>query len=135
MLFKTSQNQRKVSEELTDISGNSYSIFEMFKKDIFGSPKYKIDYISSNTFGLDFEADDELIYATIEIRKKGLALYFRHRNEEYIVGSRFNQFSFLNNDGIFQVQMNSIQMKLRVSDLKGHKKFLKRLMRSRLESN
>jgi len=132
MLFKTSQNQRKVAEELIEISGKAYSIIEMFRSDIFGSPKYKILHMSSNTFNLDFEADEELIYCSIEIRKKGLALYFRHRNEEYILASRFNQFSFLNNDGIFEIQMDSTQMKLKISEEKRHKKFLQRLIRCRL---
>ncbi len=131
MLFKTSQNQRKVAEKLAEISGKSYTIFEMIKKDIYGSPKYKIITMSKNKFDLNFEKDEELIYCTIELRKKGLALYFRHRNEEYISASRFNQFSFLNNDGIFEIQMNSIQLKLKIADRKRHKKFLQRLMKCR----
>lgn len=133
MLFKTSQNQRKIAEELTEISGNSYTIFEMIKKDIYGSPKYKIIAISKNKFDLNFEQDEELIYCTIELRKRGLGLYFRHRNEEYILASRFNQFSFLTNDGIFEIQMDSIQLKLKITDAKRHKKLLQRLMKCRSE--
>ena len=131
MLFKTSQNQRKVAEELTEISGNSYTIFEMIKRDIYGSPKYKIIAMSKNKFDLNFEHDEEIVYCALELRKKGLALYFRHRNEEYILASRFNQFSFLNNDGIFEIQMDSIKLKLKVIDNKRHKKFLQRLMKCR----
>lgn len=135
MLFKTSQNQRKVAEKLTEICGKAYSIFEMIKRDIYGSPKYKIIAMSSNKFGLDFEKDEELIYCTIELRKRGLALYFRHRNEEYIIASRFNQFSFLNNDGIFEIQMDFMHLRLKIAEAKRHKKFLKRLMRCRTESS
>ena len=42
MLFKKSQDQKKISQEVREISGKSFSLIEIFKENIDGSPKYKL---------------------------------------------------------------------------------------------
>ena len=132
MLFKTSQNQKKIREELTTICGKSYSLLEKIKFGFYGSPKYLIKNMSPKNFDVDFEDYNDLVYCTIELRTKGVAMYFRHKNEEYILMSRYNQISFLNNDGLLEAQVNKHMMKLKISDAKAHKKFIKSFMKSRV---
>ena len=40
MLFKTSQNQQKIRENLLAICGNTYTLAQKIKNGIYGSPKY-----------------------------------------------------------------------------------------------
>ena len=111
MLFKTSQNQQKIRENLLAICGNTYTLAQKIKNGIYGSPKYLLLKISPKNFEIDFEEYTDLVYCTFEVRTKGVAVYFRHKNEEYILMSRYNQISFLNNDGVLEVQVNDYTIK------------------------
>ena len=134
MLFKTSQNQQKIRENLLAICGNTYTLAQKIKNGIYGSPKYLLLKISPKNFEIDFEEYTDLVYCTFEVRTKGVAVYFRHKNEEYILMSRYNQISFLNNDGVLEVQINDYTIKLKVVDRKGHKKFIRKFIESRNNS-
>tara|TARA_B100001057_G_scaffold476879_1_gene545433 strand:+ start:365 stop:775 length:411 start_codon:yes stop_codon:yes gene_type:complete len=131
MLFKTSQNQKKIRENLFTICGNPYNLAQKIKNNFYGSPKYLLLKISPNSFEIDFEKYTDLVYCTFELRTKGVAVYFRHKNEEYVLMSRYNQISFLNNDWLFEVQINNYTIKLKVVDTKGHKKFIRKFIESR----
>ena len=134
MLFKTSQNQQKIRENLLAICGNTYTLAQKIKNGIYGSPKYLLLKISPKNFEIDFEEYTDLVYCTFEVRTKGVAVYFRHKNEEYILMSRYNQISFLNNDGVLEVQINDFTIILKVVDSKGHKKFIRKFIESRNNS-
>ena len=131
MLFKTSQNQKKIRENLFAICGNPYTLAQKIKNGFYGSPKYLLLKISPKNFEIDFEEYTDLVYCTFELRAKGVAVYFRHKNEEYVLMSRYNQISFLNNDWIFEIQINDYTIKLKVVDSKGHNKFIRRFIESR----
>ena len=131
MLFKTSQNQKKIRENLFAICGNPYGLLQKIKNGFYGSPKYHLLKISPKSFEIDFEEYTDLVYCTFELRIKGIAMYFRHKNEEYVLMSRYNQVSFLNYDGTLEVQQSNYTIKLKVVDSKGHKKFLRKFIESR----
>ena len=131
MLFKTSQNQKKIRENLFLICGNPYTLAQKIKNGFYGSPKYLLLKISPKNFEIDFEEYTDLVYCTFELRVKGVSVYFRHKNEEYILMSRYNQISFLNNDGIVEAQINGYTIKLEAVNRKGHKKFIRKFIESR----
>lgn len=131
MLFKTSQNQKKIREKLIEISGKSYHLFEKINLGFYGSPKYLVKHMTPQSFDINFEDYTDLVYCTIELRKKGVGIYFRFKNEEYILVSRYNQISFMNNDGIFEIQANNYIVKLEVTDTNSHKRFMRKYIESR----
>ena len=133
MLFKKSQDQKKISQKVEEITGTSYSILEIFKEKLDGSPKYQLLDISKNNFDIDIENYTDLVYATIELRKKGLVIYFRYKNEEYQLACNFNQVSYISNDGKLDLQTDSHQLKLKVKDLKRHHLFLRNLIKCKSE--
>ena len=59
MLFKTSQNQQKIRENLLAICGNTYTLAQKIKNGIYGSPKYLLLKISPKNFEIDF--DNEML--------------------------------------------------------------------------
>lgn len=128
MLFKTSQNQKKIRENLFAICGNPYTLVQKIKNGFYGSPKYLLLKIRPKNFEIDFAEYTDLVYCTFELRAKGVAVYFRHKNEEYVLMSRYNQISFLNNDGLLEVQINNYTIKLNVVDNKGHKRFIRKFI-------
>ena len=67
MLFKTSQNQKKIREELVNICGKAYTLLEKIKYGFYGSPKYLLLNIRPTSFDIDFENYNELVYCTFEM--------------------------------------------------------------------
>ena len=135
MLFKKSQNQRKISQKLIEISGEPFTIFEIYKNNINGSPRYQLIEISKNEFTIDLLNHNDLIYATIELRKKGIVVYFRYMNEEYQIACNYNQLSYISNDGKFELQTNKHLLKLKVKDLKKQNIFLQNLIKCKTRIN
>ena len=64
MLFKTSQNQKKIRENLIAICGETYTLLQKIKNDIYGSPKYLLLKISPKNFEIDIEEYTDLVYCT-----------------------------------------------------------------------
>jgi hypothetical protein len=133
MLFKKSQDQKKISQKVEEISGSSFSVLEILKEKLNGSPKYQLKQISKNDFDIDIENYTDLVYAAIELRKKGIVIYFRYRNEEYQLACNYNQLSYISNDGKFDLQTDSHQLKLKVKDLKRHHLFIRNLIKCKAE--
>ena len=80
---------------------------------------------------IDFEEYTDLVYGVFELRKKGLAFFFRYKNEEFVIVSRYNQLSFINNDNLLDFQFSSNSLKLRYENIKSHKKFISRFFKMR----
>lgn len=133
MLFKKSQDQKKISQKVEEISGSSFSVLEILKEKLDGSPKYQLQQISKNDFDIDIENYTDLVYAAIELRKKGIVIYFRHKNEEYQLTCNYNHVSYISNDGKFDLQTDSHQLKLKVKDLKRHHLFIRNLIKCKAE--
>lgn len=130
-MLKTSRNQKETYKTIKSIAGSSFSLIEKFKLNVFGSPKYRILNMRPKNNEIDFEEYTDLVYGVFELRKNGLAFYFRYKNEEYIILSRYNQLSFVNNDGILDFQLSSYNLKLQYENIKSHKKFISRFLNIR----
>ena len=131
MLLQTSQNPKETHKTINSIAGPSLSMIEKFKLNVFGSPKYRIINMLPNHHKIDFEEYTDLVYGVFELRKKGLAFFFRFKNEEFVIVSLYNQSSFINNDNLLDFQFSSFTLKLRYEDIKSHKKFISRFFRMR----
>ena len=131
MLLKTSRNPKETYKTINSIAGPSLSVIEKFKLNVFGSPKYRIISMFPNHDEVKFEDYTDLVYGVFELRKKGLAFFFRFKNEEFVIVSIYNQLSFINNDNLLDFQFSSFSLKLRYEDIKSHKKFMSRFFRMR----
>ena len=134
MLFKKSQDQKKISQKVEEISGATFNILEIFKERLDGSHKHQLQQISKNNFDIDLESYTDLVYATIELREKGIVIYFRYKNEEYQLACNYNRLSYISNDGKFELQTDSHQLKLKVKDLKRHHFFIRNLIKCKAKS-
>ena len=131
MLLKTSQNPKETYKTIKSIAGSSLTMIEKFKLDVFGSLKYRIISMLPKTNEIDFEEYTDLVYGVFELRKKGLAFFFRYKNEEFVIVSRYNQLSFINNDNLLDFQFSTNSLKLRYENIKSHKKFISRFFKMR----
>ena len=131
MLLKTSQNPKETYRKIKSIAGSSLSVIEKFKLDVFGSLKYRIISMLPKTFEIDFVEHTDLVYGVFELRKKGVAFFFRYKNEEFVIVSRYNQSGFISNDNLLDFQFSSNSLKLRYENIKSHKKFISRYYKMR----
>jgi len=131
MLLKTSQNPKETYKTIKSIAGSSLTMIEKFKLDVFGSLKYRIISMLPKTNEIDFEEYTDLVYGVFELRKKGLAFFFRYKNEEFVIVSRYSQLSFINNDNLLDFQFSTNSLKLRYENIKSHKKFISRFFKMR----
>ena len=131
MILKTSQNPKETYKTIMSIAGSSLSVIEKFQLNVFGSPKYRIISMLPKNDEIDFEEYTDLVFGVFELRKKGLAFFFRYKNEEFVIVSRYNQISFINNDNLLDFQFSSHSLKFRYENIKSHKKFISRFFKMR----
>ena len=91
MILKTSQNPKETYKTINSIAGSSLSLIEKYKLNVFGSPKYRIIDMFPKNGEIEFKNYTDLVYGVFELRKKGLAFYFRYKNEEFVIVSIYNQ--------------------------------------------
>ena len=134
MLVQTSKNQKKTYQKVKAHAGPSFNLLEQFKYNAFGSPKYTLLSIQPQEDSLPLDEYTDLVYAAIELRKKGVAVFFRFKNEEFILFGRYNQCSFHPTMVFLKLQLDNHTLKLKYSNANSHQKFLSRYMQLRKQS-
>ena len=130
MLLKTSIDRKQKEIEIEQGCGQSFNLFTKFKYQLFGSPKYRIN--SNDIIG--FEKNNDLIYCNLELRKKGVVLYFRFKQDEYAIYGRFNQTLFQSSNNIFEIQIGNFIVKSEIQNIIAHHKFITKFLELKNES-
>ena len=132
MLLKTSIDRKQKEIEIEQRCGKSFNLLTKFKNQLFGSPKYKIISIYPDV--IDFEKSNDLIYCNLELREKGIVLYFRLKQDEYAIYGRFNQTVFQSSNNIFEIQIGNDIVKSEIQYKKAHQKFITKFLELKNES-
>ena len=125
MLLKTSIDRKQKEIEIELVCGQSFNLITKFKNQIFGSPKYKI--ISIFPDDISFKKNNDLIYFNLELRPKGIVLYFRFKQDEYAIYGRFNQTLFQSSNNVFEIQIGNYIVKSEIQNSIAHHKFIGKL--------
>ena len=136
MLLKTSIDRKQKEIEIEMVCGQSFNLITKFKNQIFGSPKYKI--ISIFPDDISFKKNNDLIYFNLELRPKGIVLYFRFKQDEYAIYGRFNQTLFQSSNNVFEIQIGNYIVKSEIQNNIAHHKFIGKfweLKNERLDTN
>ena len=132
MLLKTSIDRKQKEIEIEQGCGQSFNLFNKFKYQLFGSPKYKILSIYPDI--ISFEKNNDLINCNLELRKKGVVLYFRFKQDEYAIYGRFNQTLFQSSNNIFEIQIGNFIVKSEIQNIIAHHKFITKFLELKNES-
>jgi len=136
MLLITSIDRKQKEIEIEMVCGQSFNLITKFKNQIFGSPKYKI--ISIFPDDISFKKNNDLIYFNLELRPKGIVLYFRFKQDEYAIYGRFNQTLFQSSNNVFEIQIGNYIVKSEIQNNIAHHKFIGKfweLKNERLDTN
>ena len=126
MLLKTSIDRKQKEFEIEQGCGKSFNLLTKFKYQLFGSPKYKIINIYPDVISL--EKSNDLINCNLELRKKGVVLYFRFKQDEYAIYGRFNQTLFQSSNNIFEIQIGNFIVKSEIQNKIAHHKFISKFL-------
>tara|TARA_B100001057_G_C22818180_1_gene938321 strand:+ start:1535 stop:1957 length:423 start_codon:yes stop_codon:yes gene_type:complete len=132
MLLKTSIDRKQKEIEIDQICGQSFNLLTKFKNQIFGSPKYKI--ISIYPDNISLKKNNDLTYFNLELRPKGIVLYFRFKQDEYAIYGRFNQTFLQSSNNIFEIQIGNYIIKSEIQNNISHHKFIGKLWELKNES-
>ena len=132
MLIKTSIDRKQKEIEIEQKCGQSFNLLTKFKNQIFGSPKYKI--ISIYPDDISFKKNNDLIYFNLELRPKGIVMYFRYKQDEYAIYGRFNQTLFQSSNNIFEIQIGNYIVKSEIQNNISHFKFIGKFWELKNES-
>ena len=81
-----------------------------------------------------FEKSNDLIYCNLELREKGVVLYFRFKQDEYAIYGRFNQTVFQSSNNIFEIQIGNDIVKSEIQNKIAHHKFITKFLELKNES-
>tara|TARA_B100001564_G_scaffold124149_1_gene103654 strand:- start:141 stop:557 length:417 start_codon:yes stop_codon:yes gene_type:complete len=129
MLLKLNIERAKKEKLLNEITGSSFNFFERLQKKIFGSPKYDIISIEPDIFK---EKPPGRICANLEIRKKGIVVYFRFKHDEYALATNFHQLTIMKGKNL-TIQLNTHRITLKITNTNNHVTFLRNLMNQKAE--
>lgn len=126
MLLKTSIDKKQKEIEIENGCGQSFNLLTKLKYQIFGSPKYKI--ISIYPDNISFKKNNDLIYCNLELRQKGIVIYFRYKQDEYAIYGRFNQTLYQSSNNIFEIQIGNYIVKSEIQNKIAHHRFIGKLL-------
>lgn len=132
MLLKTSIDRKEKEIEIDQRSGQSFNLLIKLKQQLFGSPRYRIINMFPDVIG--FEKNNDLIYCNIELRNKGVVLYFRFKQDEFAICGRYNQTVFQSSNNIFEIQIGNDRVKTEIIDPKSHQKFISKFLKLKNEN-
>ena len=132
MFLKTSIDKKKKEIEIEKICGKSFGLFYKLKHNLFGSPRYKIISMHPDLVGL--KRSNDSLYFNLELRKKGIVLYFRFIQDEYVICGRYNQTVFQSSNKLFDIQIENDLIKSQIENLKDHNKFMVNLFKLKNET-
>tara|TARA_B100000497_G_C7594882_1_gene357609 strand:+ start:348 stop:755 length:408 start_codon:yes stop_codon:yes gene_type:complete len=132
MLLKTSIDRKEKEIEIDQRSGQSFNLLIKLKHQLFGSPRYRIINMFPDVIG--FEKNNDLIYCNIELRNKGVVLYFRFKQDEFAICGRYNQTVFQSSNNIFEIQIGNDRVKTEIINPKSHQKFISKFLKLKNEN-
>ena len=135
MLVNKKIKKTELQSLLNESSGKGYTIIERIKKGIYGSQQYRIISIRNNKLSDEFEESSDIVYSNLEIRKKGISLHFRFKNEEYLDCCHFNKLKIMSNDNVLTLQIENSIYKLQYKNPKQNNLLIKKIYNEKIYFN
>lgn len=134
MLLNISYNDIKQKKEIDKLIGRPFSIKERFKMGGIGSEKLIISSASVNIRNL-LLLDNNINKCNIELRPKGLIVYFRSLLETYgLIIPYFKLNIYKGKAEEYSIYKDSLYIKV-LADKKSTHKFFKKIIKQKLENN
>ena len=135
MLVNKKIKKIELQSKLNESAGKGFTLIERIKKSIYGSQKYRIISIWNNYLSDKFSESSDIVYSNIELRKKGISLHFRFKNEEYLDCCHYNKLKIMNNDNVLTLQIDNSIYELQYKNPKQNNLFIKKIYNEKIYFN
>tara|TARA_A100000164_G_scaffold100445_1_gene87810 strand:+ start:1863 stop:2264 length:402 start_codon:yes stop_codon:yes gene_type:complete len=133
MLINVSYNNPKIKSKINSLIGSPYSFFERIKMGGVGSRNLKI-LGSSTQIQNVLNLDNNQNRCNIEIRKKGIIIFFRSLLETYALVIPFYKLNIFKGDSnIYSVHIDQFKINIQVKN-KSDFNFFKKIQRSKISN-
>jgi hypothetical protein len=103
ILRNISYNNPEIRDEVNNLVGKSYSLYQRFRLKGTGSPKFLIRNASQDIMD-KLNLDSNLNYISIEIRPAGIIVFFRSLLETFGWILPFKAYLFSRDNGIYKIE-------------------------------
>ena len=125
MLRNLSYKDLEIEKEINNLIGKEYNFLEKFKKGGVGSKKLIIKKTDNNIYNILSKSYD-LNECNIEIRDKGIIIYFKSRQSTYGLAIPYYKLVIFKVDSNhYTITYNEYFLKIRVKNNSDHKFFKK----------
>lgn len=114
MLRKVTFQSKELAKEINAHVGKSYGFMERLKLGGIGSPRYEIIQSDDKIRKL-LAIDNSIDYCNIELRKSGVALYFRSRVDTYGLFIPYYQLTIFKTDGMVTVYGGNYNVRVKMA--------------------
>lgn len=134
MLFQTSYHSKETKEEIDTLVGKSIGIIKMIKMRGIGSQRFLVDEANEEVQEL-LERQNTPPYTNIELRPKGIMLWFRVKLDSYVLVLPYYKLSIFKNTD--DITFHSDQWKLKLIPAHNAKlniSFVQKMLRMKAET-
>ncbi len=129
MLKRLNRERMEEVVKMNQEIGSSVFVFEGIKNDLFSPTKYSIASLSPDH--IEFDTVNEIVNIKFELRQNGIAGYFRLHQEDYCLYCKYGQLSFMKSGDAFVMQFPKHLLKLKINEVKAHRRFIQRLYKAK----
>jgi hypothetical protein len=130
MLRNVSYNNKKIQEEIWKAVGGQFSLWDRIKMRGIGSPKMTVTTCSPD-IAVELNKDNYANKAYIELRPKGVCIYFRSLLETFSLTIPYYRMTIYNNSGLIKIYGESSWVEFAYSEKA--RVFFDKVMQQRVE--
>ena len=132
MLIQYSYNSKKNKDKINDLVGKSFSLLERLKMSGIGSQRLVVEDVNLELLEI-LNTTNSINYTNIELRKKGVIIWFRVKQESWILAFPYFKLSVYKNGN--QLSLYCDQWKVYLKPFGQYKldhKFVKKLLEQKV---
>ncbi len=132
MIYGNNHNDKKQRAEINELVGIPYGFIERLKLGGNGSPRLSVDEYSPQ-LKLQFGESAERKFINIELRKKGILIYFRNHVNNYVWPIPYYQLSIFQS-GTFNIHAHGLFIKIHLdTNSRSSNIFIKKMLKAKAE--
>ena len=132
MLRDLSYKDSEIEKEINNLIGKEFNLLEKLKRGVTGSRQLIIKKSDNDIYGI-LSKSYELNKCNIEIREKGIIIYFRSRKSTYCLSIPYYKLViFKVDDNHYTLTYDEYYLKVRVETSSDHK-FLKKVLKEKAQ--
>ena len=114
-LFKVSYKDRVIEAEIKELIGAKFNLLERFKMKGVGSQRFTVEGVNRELSDL-WQGQSGAQLTNIEMRKKGILLWFRFKIENYVLAFPYSRLNVYKNNNVLTLISGKWTIRLKAAN-------------------